>query len=114
VPERNERDMISEILNRVRALESVLVSREISDATKTLDALQAEVRELNSLGNLRAALGAQLAELQGRADALLRAGEPGGRYQSIQESIARVKVDLQEVEARIDSAERRQSKSARA
>lgn len=118
---RSPGEKIDEILTRVRALESVLITREISDATKTLDALQAEVRELNSLGNLRATLRAQLAELQGRADALLRAGEPGFtdaelrvKYQNIQESIARAKVELQAVEAMIDSAERRQSKSARA
>ena len=54
-PERTDRDIISEILTRVRALESVLVTREISDVTKTVDALEAELQKLRELRDSREA-----------------------------------------------------------
>jgi hypothetical protein len=103
VPERSPGEKIDEILTRVRALESVLVSREISDVSENLEGLQAEVRELMALQQVRLAARAQLADLSASAHSLSEAGERGVEYEMIQAQIAEAKANLRAVEARIDS-----------
>jgi TIR domain len=99
-PERNERDMISEILNRVRALESVLVPREISDVSDNLKGLRSELKDHMVLQQVLLASSARLAELQKRADSLSEAGERGVEYEMIRARIAEAKANLRAVEAR--------------
>jgi TIR domain len=86
---RSTPEKIDEILTRVRALESVLVTREISDVSDNLKGLRSE-------------LSASLAELQKRADSLSEAGERGVEYWVARARIAEAKDKLLAVEARIN------------
>jgi hypothetical protein len=82
-PERTEGDKISEILTTVRALESVLVNREISDVSEALEALEAQVIERKDLQEVLLEARARVAALRGREASLLAAGQRGVEHEDI-------------------------------
>jgi len=118
MPERPDSDKISEILTRVRALEGVLVSREISASTAAVAAIQKEIaslgtsdsdRRLKILSEFRELAETRRSELcylSARADELRDANGSDSEVEEIRHRMASAQAELQAVEASINALKR--------
>jgi hypothetical protein len=106
--ERTDSDKISEILTRVRALESVLVTREISAASEAVATLHADISaKLNRLTELHAkrdTLYRALTEISARVDVLQNTGGSFSEIADLRHTLKAIEAELVAVEGSISSS----------